>query len=432
MFHLKDIVQLICVVSSGAIGLSFLRAKNDTVIIGMITISLIRLGVLFFIPFFIVGEIVEYFLFMMLGLLLVWKEHRKKIEGFLVFGISMSMVKVSVAFWAVIETLPQNVIFKGFVGISFPIMCLLLFRLYPKISLKEGWIFCFDGSNKKEGEWMELKPLSLVIVAGTVTLLLTAIFPQISIHSMHGLFAKALLAIAFFIGMIGVMLLIIEYEQERELFQVENLYRDEMKTFMNVVRSQRHDYNLHVQTVASLIHQKKWDECCVYVEALVKDTAEMNEILPVQDPAIAALIGNYKIMAAQKNIELFIDIRNDLSCIVTNVYETNKIIGNLLQNAIDELEHIESKNKELELSIFKRGEYCLIRVTNEIRDPADFEKKQDLFFSYGYSTKKGHDGVGLSSIQSLMKRVGGEVYSWTEENVVHFIASIPEDYGKRL
>jgi sensor histidine kinase regulating citrate/malate metabolism len=212
------------------------------------------------------------------------------------------------------------------------------------------------------------------------------------------------------------------------MFTAEYEYRGEMNTFMNMVRSQRHDYNLHVQTVASLIRQKKWDECLKYVNALTADTSAVNSILPVKDPAIAALIDYYRSLALQQKIRLDVDIRNDLSHVATNVYETNKIIGNLLQNAVDEMKQMKDRSSGIQLSIFKRGEFCMIRVSNRIAEPDAFQRRQESIFNQGYTTKCGHDGVGLSSIRVLANHVGGEVSVWVEGDTVHFIASIPELY----
>ena len=80
------------------------------------------------------------------------------------------------------------------------------------------------------------------------------------------------------------------------------------------------------------------------------------------------------------------------------------------------------------MCIRDRGEYCLIRVSNQIQDPEAFAGSQETIFHQGYTTKQGHDGVGLSSIQALARQAGGDVSVWLEEDTAHFIASIPMNY----
>lgn len=219
-------------------------------------------------------------------------------------------------------------------------------------------------------------------------------------------------------------------KKERITIQAEQQYRDEMENFMNVIRSQRHDYNFHVQTIAGLIHAGKIEECMQYVDDLERDASVMNAVLPVKDAAISALIHNFQILAAREEIELYIDIQNDLSQIVTNVYETNKIISNLLQNALDETVTHKDKSYGIRLSVLKRGEYCVIRVSNELEETVDDPQSLGRIYQQGYSTKHGHDGVGLSSIRTLAVRYQGTVYTQIEGKVIHFVAKIPINYAK--
>lgn len=221
------------------------------------------------------------------------------------------------------------------------------------------------------------------------------------------------------------VILMIDYKKETLTIIMEQQYRDEMQSFMNVIRSQRHDYNFHVQTLAGMINNGNLESCRKYVNELVKDSIAMNTMLPIKDPAISAMINNFRILAAREGIELHIDIQNDLSSIVTNVYETNKIISNLLQNAIDEVKTHKDKSYGIWLYIFKRGEFCNIHVANELGEDMPQEDYVMNIYKQGYTTKLGHDGIGLSSIQTLAKRYKGLIYTYLEGNIIHFIAEIP-------
>lgn len=103
----------------------------------------------------------------------------------------------------------------------------------------------------------------------------------------------------------GIVLIILmnAYKKERITVLVEQQYRGEMQSFMNVIRSQRHDYNFHVQTIAGLIPQGKIEECGKYVKALEQDAFVMNAVLPIKDPAISAMIHNFQTLAAREGIE---------------------------------------------------------------------------------------------------------------------------------
>lgn len=230
---------------------------------------------------------------------------------------------------------------------------------------------------------------------------------------------------------IALMILMYAYKKERLTVLTERQYRGEMQNFMNVIRAQRHDYNFHVQTIANLIRKGKIAECEKYMDALEEDTSLMNTMLPIQDPAISAMIHSFQSTAAREGIELHIDIQNDLAQISTDVYETNKIISNLLQNAIDETASHRDKSYGIRLTILKRGEYCVIRVSNEIGERPLTAEELGCVYQQGYTTKPGHEGVGLSSVRLLAERCHGTVFTQLEGRIIHFVVKIPIDYAKK-
>lgn len=219
--------------------------------------------------------------------------------------------------------------------------------------------------------------------------------------------------------------LMVAYRRERLATLVEQDYRNEMQAFMSVIRSQRHDYNFHVQALAGLFRKGDMDECRTYLDNLVRDSAEMNTYLPIKDPAIAALVFSFRTMAFEYGIELHMDIQNDLSNVVTSVYETNKIIGNLLQNAIDEVRTHKDKSFGIHLYILKRGEDCIIHVANKVTPKENTASFLQDIYKPGHSNKDGHEGIGLSSIQNLLSRYRGVVYSRMDDDIIHFVAKIP-------
>lgn len=429
MTILEIIFHIIELLSSGIAGLLFVRARRITIFIGLGALIFMDAVLLDFLPDKNVAMMLSWLLIALLAIFFFFFEKKKIGDAWIAFCISASINEIciifdkglhlyqneNVSFWLI------NSLFSGMIGI--------LFFLFRQISLPEQWETSFAVKKEEEDEEeFVLGPFHIYLMSGSLAFIMVVLFPLISDVTKPEFIAKITLAGVIVAGMIAFMLLLIDYSSKMALYSVEYNYHDEVNSFMNVVRSQRHDYNLHVQTVASLIQQEKWDDCREYVDALVLDTTIMNSILPVKDPAIAALINNFKNMAAQRKIIMTIDIRDDLSHVTTSVYETNKVIGNLLQNAMDEIEQMEGRKGEIELNIFKRGEFCLIRVSNQVRNKEQFQKHQEDIFNQGFTTKRGHDGVGLSSLRSLLTKVDGDIFSWLEGDTVHFVASIPVNY----
>jgi len=277
---------------------------------------------------------------------------------------------------------------------------------------------------------IQLKLSHNYLIAGAVCAIMTAGTLAVTPDGIPEALFWSAAGMCLYWSAIFLLVIINAYKRERIAVLVEQQYRGEMQSFLNVIRSQRHDYNFHVQTIAGLIRANKIDECKKYVTALEEDFSRMNEVLPVQDPAISAMIHNFQALAAREGIQLRTDIETDLVQIATNVYETNKIIGNLLQNAIDETVTHRDKSYGIELTILKRGEYCVIRVSNALEDKTVSAEELGRIYQQGYTTKQGHEGVGLSSIRLLAARYHGTIYTQLEENIISFVAKIPIDCTK--
>lgn len=334
---------------------------------------------------------------------------------------------LTVGLWALLDSCAKafHSLFSPFSAVVSQLVLIGLFlalawvlrRRFPE----EGWADSFTGPEHRSiRPWYVWTALGLMTLA---ELSLRYLIPQ----PKTVLGAAALLGgySLLFWGSLGGVSLLVAYRQERVTTLVDQDYRNEVQSFMSVIRSQRHDYNFHVQALAGLINGGDLEECRRYVNNLVKDSVSMNTLLPVKDPAIAALIFSFRSMAQENGIELHLDIQNDLSSVVTSVYETNKVIGNLLQNAIDEVKTHKDKSFGIHLYILKRGENCIIHVANRIRPVEDQAAHMEEIYKPGHSTKEGHEGIGLNSIQNLLRRHRGVVYSRIEDDIIHFIAKIP-------
>lgn len=128
------------------------------------------------------------------------------------------------------------------------------------------------------------------------------------------------------------------YAKEKIEILIDKKYQEELLSFMQVIRSQRHDFNFHLQAISGMLESKSYSECNNYVKTMVKDVSVMNEVLPLYHLAVSALLYTFREIATQKDIQLEILIYYDLFHMQCTVYEINKVIGNLVQNAIDEVE----------------------------------------------------------------------------------------------
>lgn len=265
---------------------------------------------------------------------------------------------------------------------------------------------------------------NLIISVVPCTVILPEILVLISIRSF-----SVLQSVFTFVSFLAIWLLAVYLQTEisrrlnaEYLNDAMTRWQRESRDYMNTIRSQRHDFNLHLHAVSRLINSGKYDECQQYIKKLVNEAAAINDIMPVCDPVVGSMLYNMREEARRSGSEIYYDITYDMEDILCNGFECNKIIGNLLQNAIDALQSDEDKEYGIHLKIFKRrGNTVIISENRFVGEPSRIAG----VFEPGYSTKKGHEGIGLSMIKRTVGLYGGRIYPEFRDDKIRFVVNIP-------
>lgn len=221
---------------------------------------------------------------------------------------------------------------------------------------------------------------------------------------------------------------IILFKNEKVQLFLDQQYQKELLSFFSMIRSQRHDFNFHLTAINGLIQKKEYDACKTYIEEMVKSATEINDLMPLHYPATAAMLSTFKERAAAKGIVIDFIIMNDLRNCPCSVYEINKVIGNLIQNAMDEVENHADKSQPIIVELNTEWEQLVITVTNEITMNDD---RLDDLFKEGFSTKEHHEGLGLPAVKKIVEKYNGIVYPELDEDFISFRVQIPEVFTKR-
>ncbi len=202
---------------------------------------------------------------------------------------------------------------------------------------------------------------------------------------------------------------------------IDQRYQTELLNFMQVIRSQRHDFNFHIQAISGMIERREYQACDDYIHAMVKTANNMNDMLPLHHPAVSAMLNAFREMAVKKDISFDVSITNDLANIPCTIYEINTVIGNLIQNAVDELEEHKDLRRWIRVVIMRRGGNHVIIVTNPChQDAGAFEN----CFRPGYTTKKSHEGIGLATVMRIVSKYHGLVFPEFEEDAISFVVQL--------
>ena len=273
-------------------------------------------------------------------------------------------------------------------------------------------------AEQEQGFRLALKLLALYLGPAILSFILWMIGPQ------HWTLAGGTSVLAVLcmlaLALVGGRLLLCVEQKDRELM-VSHRAQQELYQFMSVIRSQRHDYNLHLHTIAGLIRDGQYEKGQEYIASIVSDSQDVNVMMKIREPIVGALISGYYDIAREQGIELELHIEDDLGSIVSTAYDTNRILGNLLQNALEEVAKHDVQDKRIILTTLRRGGNSVIRVSNAVQDP----ERVEHFFEYGFSSKTAHEGIGLNSVMRILELYRGVIYYEINGIQIEVIVRIP-------
>ncbi|MDO5410811.1 MAG: GHKL domain-containing protein [Lachnospiraceae bacterium] len=211
----------------------------------------------------------------------------------------------------------------------------------------------------------------------------------------------------------------------RELNRAMEDWQIGARDYMNTIRTQRHDFNIHLHAISGLISGGDFTACQSYIQKLVDEANDINELMPVYDSAIGSMLAEMRKKARRKGTDIHYDIKYNMKYILCSTYECNKIIGNLIRNAIDAVKSEEDKLYGIYVSVIKRHGNTVIIVENRCEKEPD---EMESIFDPGYTTKKGHEGLGLAMVEKTLTRYGGKIHVDMYDRIIRFVVHIPNKF----
>lgn len=248
-----------------------------------------------------------------------------------------------------------------------------------------------------------------------------------------GLFETAWVRQLF--GYLLIFLPVISIYMIRKLFNLverENViasqeaFIDNINNLFSTIRAQRHDFMNHVQILDSYLKMNKIDEAKYYMADIMEETKEINEIMVVNNPFLNALIQAKMGVAQRYKIHFELDIHTALADLTVKPFDLVKILGNLINNAMEAVKDLDQDCRRIKLSVNKQENTYVIEVFNRYPViPPDIRKK---IFQGGFTTKKGseHYGIGLSVVKKLTEKYNGTLaLHSSKEDGTTFTVTLP-------
>ena len=191
----------------------------------------------------------------------------------------------------------------------------------------------------------------------------------------------------------------------RDLESAEE-YNKSLEILYDKVKGFKHDFDNIISTLDGFIETNDMNGLKNYFEDVKKDckvTNNLSIINPrtINNPGIYSLLNNKYFKATNLGINFEIEYFLDLNKLDINLYQLSRILGILIDNAIEEAEKCNDKVVKVSFIRESRNNRAIIIVQNTYSNKdVDIEK----IFVKGESSKQNHSGIGLWEVRNYVKK----------------------------
>lgn len=280
---------------------------------------------------------------------------------------------------------------------------LFIFLVYLLIKYFKVQISLLENMSKK-GKLIFLLNLTLAIFALAIHFLITGFYLNklpiyIVILSNITLVAYFLISIYSLAKTTQLEITSLNLEQEKENNKILKDMQDDLHGF-------RHDFSNIMCTIGGYVQVKDMEGLAKYYSQIQKDVTKINNLGAlnsdvINNPAVFILISSKYSKALELGIDMNINVFLDLNKLNMKIYEFTRVLGILLDNAIEASKECEEKIINIEIRKETNRNRQLLTIENTYTDKdIDTEK----IFEKKYSTKSGNSGLGLWEVRQILKK----------------------------
>ncbi|MGN1270538.1 MAG: sensor histidine kinase [Clostridia bacterium] len=199
-------------------------------------------------------------------------------------------------------------------------------------------------------------------------------------------------------------------EDTIQSLEEEKLYNKTLSILYDNIRGFKHDFGNIVQSIGGYISTNNMEGLKEYYNDLMKDCRKSNNLSILnpellQNPAVYSLITSKYHKAEDMGISMEIEVFSNLANVNMKAYELTKVLGILLDNAIEASNKCKEKNINLTIRKDLKIDRQLIVVSNTYTNK---DVNTDKIFEKGYTSKKDYDGkshgLGLWEVRKVLKK----------------------------
>ena len=183
-------------------------------------------------------------------------------------------------------------------------------------------------------------------------------------------------------------------------------YNKTLHILHDSVRGFKHDFDNIVTTIGGYVKTNDMAGLKKYYSQLEEDCQKVNNLY-LLNPDIINNPGIYNLLTAkyneaiEKNIKVNITFLLDLNNLHMKIYEFTRMLGILLDNAIEAASECDKKVLNISFRNDSKNNVNIIQIENTYLD-----KNVDIdhIFNKGITGKENHTGLGLWEVREILKK----------------------------
>ena len=195
---------------------------------------------------------------------------------------------------------------------------------------------------------------------------------------------------------------------EKALKKIEKKLEQETKETIEKEISTIREFNSDIRTTVDLGRS-----ICSNVVSFSKTKDSLKYLWNLKD-IITIPLGIYMRQIKNYGIKLITEYQ-DTSPVLCKKFEIQRIVLNIVSNAIDSMQH--SSNKELTIKLYNEKEWVLLSISDTGHGIS--KENQDKIFERFFTTKKSRDGagIGLDTVKKIVDNYDGKIVFYSKENI---------------
>ncbi|KRM22308.1 membrane protein [Latilactobacillus graminis DSM 20719] len=259
------------------------------------------------------------------------------------------------------------------------------------------------------GIWMAITVITgLILFVGAVIVLMDD-FKYKKISAEYLLLVLSTIIILTVIVIIGMFLYVqVVLQQNKINLERKNrqhlmIYVEQLERNFHEVRKFRHDIANALLALEIIVNEQANASLSQNFRDLLAhynfDTIQ-NKVLgrfqDINNDYLKGIIFSKYIEAQNYQVNFNLEVQPNLFQVNKQYFDEFRILGILLDNAIDAAK--DSQNKTMTVSLFEQNNKIVYRIKNAISEPIEFGK----LYRSGYSTKGNQHGIGLTTVKEIV------------------------------